>query len=540
MNESNQTGANREENSAAQPRSHKQFHRRNADRQAARRGFTDDFMAEETLSPALPIQSDDGYNQLSSTPSDDLLMWNEISKEITSPADAEKPSPQPATQPTVPNSGEELTAAPPHETGSRRQFRQASRKSPPLPAQEAAPKAAPSIGETAWLHYDEKQIEQPSGRQISPIKEFTAMPAYAPTPQDVADDNTAVAQDSLPSQAQKRSHITGILVTVGLAAAVCLVFFCYTLFQRKGNQETPQIFDAKQLGATDSSVLISWRASDAADGYRIQFTDADGVEIVSDCDLPFAVMRNLAPNNTYDVAISALKDGRAYDSKHLNCTTRSYCQVTDILIPKVGSDFVNVTWHYEGADEGFAVVAYTVDANGQRHHTTETAEIPAGEKNECTLYGLTPELKYTVAILPLTAYRDVAKSTFTTASYSTKYDDIDIIRFVICPANSKNATQVHALKQIKPSAPYKTSLILNGKTNKKHTADIAILVTDLKGNLMSENDFPAVHTNPEGKQWFIHRSYLFDFTTPQETGDYWLYLVIDGQYATKTKFTVEE
>ena len=339
-------------------------------------------------------------------------------------------------------------------------------------------------------------------------------------------------------EAKAFQKITLILIAVGAAAAICLVFFFCTFFRIKNSRNIPSISEARQLGATDSAVLLSWNAADPADGYRIRLTN-DGGEFVSDCDLPYAVIRNLQPNRNYNVTVCAVKDGREYGARQLTCTTAEFCKVTKVTVTETGSDVVQVAWEYEGVNRGFQAVAYALDSRGRRHLTSEVMKIAADSKPQCRIDGLASELNYTVVIMPLTPYGQVGRLAFQTDKYSKKHNKINIIRFVICSATVTDGVQVQHLSKIQPAKHYKTSLLFNGKTDKNHTADFALLITDWDGNLISEERYSDVPTNPEDKQWFIHRSMLFDFDAPKQTGEYYLYLTIDGQTVYRLKFTVE-
>lgn len=348
---------------------------------------------------------------------------------------------------------------------------------------------------------------------------------------------TADQQASL-MQEQKLKKITIWLFAVGTAAAICLVFFFCTLFRIRSSREIPEVFNAQQLGATDNSILLSWDSTGPADGYRIRMTNDNGAAVVSDCDLPFAVLRDLQPNREYSVNVCAVKDGQEYGGETVVCSTERFCEITNVTVTKVGSDYVNLSWEYEGVNEGFQTVAYVLDTNGRRHLTSDIIEIAANDKPQCTISGLASEMNYTVAVMPLTRYGKLGKSTFHTEKYSDKYNAFNIIRFVICSANVTDALQVHDLTNLKPSAHYKTSLILNGKTDQNHTVFLSLLITDTDGNLVKEEQYGDIHTNPEGKQWYIHRSMLFDFHAPDRTGEYYMYLMADEQSIYRIKFTV--
>ncbi len=327
------------------------------------------------------------------------------------------------------------------------------------------------------------------------------------------------------------------LLAVAVAASVGLV--CFFFFLCSGSRDAPKIFDARQIGATDSSVLISWSSSGRADGFRIRLIGNDGEEIVSDCDLPFAALRNLHSNTEYSVDICALSDGDEYGAQNISCRTDSYCEVTNIKATSAGGDCVNVSWEYNGVNNGFEAVAYALDSNAKRHLTSKKVRISADGDTKCKISGLASELNYTVVVMPLTSYCKVGKSTFKTGQYSKGYDKINIIRFVICSANVENSIQVQDLNKVKASSKYKASLIINGKTDKNHKANISLLITDSEGNLVSEEKCGDIYTNPEGKDWFYHRPYLFEFTTPDNPGNYYMYLVIDGKSASRINFAVD-
>lgn len=589
MNQSNDTNINTVQNNQAIDTSEsptpnqargKQFHRRSTPRSTG---------AKQQLSDAFPAPPPDADPaDYRSAPSviddkeDDHAAPDASADALTAPDAAEtqktasrerkfrqatrRERPHPTT--TISPSEEPIPSSDANETVPKtdtapregRKFRQAthrerSKPEPIAPASDITPH--PSINLSSDISSEQEDSAFPSNlladwaveqheeqQQNNELTDVPFVPAFPYTENmgapavssSLSQDNTEpIPQDD----AKKLRKIATILFTVGIATTVCLVFFFYTLFHVKNSRDIPYIFDAQQLSATDDAVLISWSASESADLYRIYFTDSNGQEVVSDCDLPFAALRNLEPNASYDVDIFALKEGKEYKSQRLTCATKSYCGVKEILIPKIGNDFVKLSWNYEGVNEGFMVIAYVLDADSKRHLTTDPVEVPAG-KSECSIKGLTPELQYTVTIMPLTSYRTVGQFTFTTGKYSKKYNDIEIIRLVICPENSKNSSQVHALKQIKSASPYKASLIINGKTNKKHKVNLSLTVTDLDGALVSCQNYPDIYTNPENKQWFIHRSYLFDFTSPKQPGEYYLYLVMDGKYGTKIKFTVQD
>lgn len=346
------------------------------------------------------------------------------------------------------------------------------------------------------------------------------------------------ASDPPSEEAKKFKKITAILMAVGTAAGICLVFFFCTLFRIRSSRDLPSISDVQQLGATDSAVLLSWNSAGPADCYRIRMTDGGG-KFVSDCDLPYAVVRHLQPNRDYRMTISAVKDGQEYGEQPITCTTADFCEVTKVTVNAVGSDFVEIAWEYEGVNHGFEAVAYALDANGRRHLTSEVIDITPDGKPQCKISGLAAELNYTVLILPLTSYSRVGRLAFQTDKYSKEYNELNIIRFVICSGNVTDAVQVHDLSKLQAGNHYKTSLLLNGKTDENHKADFSLLITDTDGNLINEEFESDIPTNPDGKEWYIHRSMLFDFYAPQQTGEYYLYLTVNGQTVRKVNFTVE-
>ena len=352
-------------------------------------------------------------------------------------------------------------------------------------------------------------------------------------------NNTTTTADTTPyDEAKTFKKIVIILLAVGAAAVICLIFFFGTLFRIRSSREIPRLSNLRQLGATDSAVLLSWDVTGPADSYRIHVNNGSEA-YVSDCDLPFAVVRELQPNSDYSVAIAAVKDGQEYGRQSIVCTTARFCEVTKVTAAKTGSDFLEVSWEYDGVNQGFQAAAYALDSKGRRHLTSDIVEIPPEGKTKCKISGLAAELNYTVIIMPLTRYGRVGRLTVQTDKYSNKYDKINIIRFVICSANVKDAVQVQDLSQLQAAKHYKTSLLLNGKTDETHTADFSLLITDTDGNLIDEEIYREMHTNPEGKQWFIHRSMLFDFYAPDQAGEYYLYLTVDGQTVDRMKFTVE-
>ncbi len=548
----------------------RQFRPRNAAKTSDASGWTDDFGSDDGFSEPLDPADGDGLLSSPGLPTDNAprparrehRFQQASRKKTASPPVADIPPPAREAPETLPSDRSDepklpspseladaeilpiVTSTPSPEEAGEAAFASLDDSVFPPSAPETPP-APESPSFTAHLLQDwdndptgteQRSDDDPFVSPFSPSETFSSeLPAG-----DSSSEPPAAGPPPKDAPRKFPQRYTLAVVAVGTLFLVCLFFFFHTLLHHNHTaEEIPSVSDARQVSASDKAVLLSWNGSASADGYRLYYTDGDGVAIVSDCDLPFAALRNLKPNASYDVNIVALKEGKEYQSQRLTCTTQRYCEVKEILVSKVGSDFISLNWNFEGADDGFEVIAYVLDENGQRYLTSQKVSVPAG-KNRCKLKGLTPELRYTVAVMPLTPYGQMNSLTFSTGKHSKKYDDIDIIRFVICPADSENVTNVHTIKQLRPDTAYKTSLILNGKTNKKHTVNLSLVVTDADGNVITCSTYPDVHTNPENKQWFIHRSFLFDFQSPQTPGDYTMYLVLDGKYGMKIKFSVKQ
>lgn len=340
---------------------------------------------------------------------------------------------------------------------------------------------------------------------------------------------------------KKLLKISLILIAAGAVATVGLISFFYTLFDLKTEESTPEIYDARQLAATDSSVLLTWSSTSSAQRYIVRYNEhGDTQSLQTVCDQPFAALHHLQPNTTYDVEITAVIDQQEYGRSAITCATDSFCKATDVLIEEVGSDYVTLSWSFQGANKGFHVAAYAVDANGQRHLTSTLTEVSVGSNTKCRISGLSPEVNYTVAVIPMTRYCEIAKSTFQTQKYSKKFDKLNIIRSVICPFNSDDSAQAVQLLNLKPNASYKTSTIINGNATRSDKVDMLIYITDTNGNIVSDFLKKDVYTNPNGDHAYVYRVILLDFKSPEVPGRYNLYLAIDGKTVRKIEFNVNK
>ena len=352
--------------------------------------------------------------------------------------------------------------------------------------------------------------------------------------------NETIKTDLSPQiQAKKLKQITLILASVGIVAAISLVYFFLALYRVRSSRHTPQIFEVRQIGATDHAVLLSWSSSKEAESFIVRGKSAGGQPLPEiTCQTPFAAIASLEPNTRYTIEVVPVSGGQAYAAASLACATESFCRVTEVSATDVGKDYAAVSWKSEGADNGFVVVAYALDKQGQRHFTSRSVTVPAGQ-NQCRITGLLSNLRYTVAVMPKTKYGSVAKSVFTTAEYSYSYKDIKISRYVICPFSSANTAAVHPLQTVAPSSPYQTSLIISGKAASSDNCDMTIYITDEEDQLVCKTSHKQVALNPEGKPAYIQRMMLLHFQSPPLEGDYSLYLAFDGATVKRVPFHVE-
>ena len=342
------------------------------------------------------------------------------------------------------------------------------------------------------------------------------------------------------SQSEKKiNNITLLLVLVGAVTSLCLIFFFTQLFKARHNSVTPKIFNVEQIGATQSSVLIVWSSSEAAEEFIVRYRSTDSMDYTElKTDKPFAALRDLQPYKRYKAVVTPVNADREFDPFTVICNTSPYCHVTDVFTDEVTSSSVHVTWNFDGIDEGFTIAAYAVDKNGKRHVTSEKTVVSPGSKHECTLNNLLSELNYTVCVMPNTRYATAGKSTFTTDKYSKEYNSLNVIRVVMCPYDSDDSMHVKSLNQLNSQQDYKTSIIISGQADSKDTIEIKTYITDLEGNIISDFTKKNVLTNPEDKPYFSYRTILTDFKSPVQPGNYLLYTAFDGITVRKLNFKV--
>lgn len=337
----------------------------------------------------------------------------------------------------------------------------------------------------------------------------------------------------------KLRDFTGILLVAGLAIIFLGVSFFFTLRGQMGSP-SHRIANAQQIGATDTAVLLSWQGTDSADYYRISYPDGMNQIVVTESDIPFAVLRRLSPDSAFNAEIRAVTGSRESAPVSVDCRTENRCEVTAIHVTDVQNDTATVSWEYTGQNKGFTAIAYAVDGQGRRHLTTKAVTVKENEPPQCVMGGLYPELSYTVAVMPLTKYHQTGKSTFTVPLYSNAYNKIVFSRFVICPSDTRNTPTVRSLKTVQPSSPYKVSLMFSGKTDSSHTVPVSLLLLKPDGQLYSEFRFSDIPTNPKNKTWYVQRFALLDFRSPTEEGDYQMVLIADGHRIEKIPFQVRK
>ena len=342
------------------------------------------------------------------------------------------------------------------------------------------------------------------------------------------------------AQTEKQKQIPLLLGVVGIVAAISLVFFFYALYRMRNSWQTPQIFEVKQIGATDHAVLIAWSCSKEVDQFIVKGKTDSGQSLPEmHCQTPFAAVESLEPNRHYQLEVAPVANGQEYDAVSLRCTTEKFGRVTDVSATDVGKDFIEVSWKNEGADNGFVAVAYALDKEGKRHFTSDKVTVPAGQTH-CRITGLLSNLRYTVAVMPLTKYGAIGKSVVTTTEYSELYKDIKIARFVICSFSSENNPAVHQLKTVEPSSPYQTSLIISGKAAPSDSCNMTIYITDAEDQLICKTTHMQIALNPEGKPSYIQRMMLLHFYSPPQEGDFSLYLAFDGTTVKREPFHVKK
>lgn len=338
---------------------------------------------------------------------------------------------------------------------------------------------------------------------------------------------------------KKPRAIPDRLLGAGLAVMLPVVFLSFLLSGCQADSHSLSVADARQIGATDTAVLLSWQGSDRAERYRISYPDGANGFIVTESDIPYAVLRGLSPDNAFTAKIRAVSGRQESAPVSVACRTENRCDVTAIHVTDHRDGTAAVAWEFSGQNEGFTAIAYVLDGQGRRHLTTEAVTVRANEPPECVISGLYPGLSYTVAVMPLTKYHRTGKSTFRAQFYSDQYHNLNFLRFVICPADAKNTPTVRSLQTVQPSSPYKVSLTFNGKTDRFHTVPVSLLILGSDGQLCGEYRFSDVPTNPENKIWYVQRFVLLDFRSPPEEGNYQMVLLADGHRITELAFQVK-
>lgn len=340
----------------------------------------------------------------------------------------------------------------------------------------------------------------------------------------------------------KKFRITSSAVWIISAAAIliiCLIFFLATLLSLPGSKSEPAVFDLSQIGATNDSLLISWDCTGSADEYIINCT-SQGASHEFTTDIIFASISGLAPDSTYTVKVTPVKDGMRYSPISLQCSTAKFCEITSIDIDECTADSVTVSWQYSGVNEGFTAVAYVVDISGKRHLTSAKVDIPAGSDTRCTIDGLMPEMHYTVAVMPKNRFCKLGKSTFETQFNSISYKKLNIIRAVICSDDSEKTTRVTKLTSLTAAMPYKISMIITGEASSHDKAEMALYIKNSSGQLVSEIKYSDIYTNPDGLDAFKQRIILLDFLSPAQQGQYTAYLTINGETVRRIDFDTFE
>ena len=338
---------------------------------------------------------------------------------------------------------------------------------------------------------------------------------------------------------KKLNLITTFLIAAGAIISVCLVFFFIKLYNAENESSVPKVFEAKQIGATDSSVLLSWSCSAASKDFIVRYSGNDSnetKEIRTDC--PFAAIHGLEPYKSYTAVIIPVEDDTEYDAATVICNTSPYCHVLDVTADEITGTSARITWSYEGIDEGFTAAFYAVDKNGNRLVTSRIISIPKGSETQCTVDGLLSELNYTVCIMPDTKFAVVGKTTFLTDKYSRSYNRHSIIRFTTCTYDSTDSIRVNAVKNLNQSEPYKMSLLLSGKAESTDQVDMEMYITDDEGNIIHRSVLNNTFLNPDGKSPKFLRTFVTEFTAPSEPGNYSYFAAIDGLTVRKNTFKV--
>lgn len=333
------------------------------------------------------------------------------------------------------------------------------------------------------------------------------------------------------TKTQKKFKLTRSAISIISAIAiltVCLILFIITLISISASKSEPVVFNLSQIGATNDSLLISWDCTSKADEYIVKYTDDKGQIGELNTNITFASIDDLVSNSKYTVEVIPVKGGQTYTALAVQCATEPYCEITSVTIDRCTSDSVSVSWQYSGPNEGFTVIAYVVDINGKRHLTSNKAEISADSDTKCTINGLMPEMSYTVAVMPKNRFGKIGKSTFETQFKSVEYENINIIRAVICPQDSKKTKSVTKLISLTPGEGYKISMIITGNTSSEDKVNMALYIKNSNGQLVSETNYTDIYTNPNNLSALKQRIILLDFAAPAAQDKYAAYLTING------------
>lgn len=344
----------------------------------------------------------------------------------------------------------------------------------------------------------------------------------------------------MPQNEKKLNLIAGVLMLVGTLISICLVFFFIQLFKARNNNIIPNVFNAKQIGETDTSILLVWNCSDASDEFIVRYRPAnsfDSLELRTDkC---FAVIHGLEPYNTYKADVIPVGNNTEYEPVSVTCKTSPYCNVTDVVVDNITNNSAHVTWNYKGIDEGFTVAVYAVDKDGKRCLTGEKVTLPKGAINECTFENLLSELCYSVCVMPNTKYATVGKSTFQTNNYSKSYNRYVITRFGICASDTPDTFYVNAKTVLAAGQPYKTFMILSGTAKSTNKVVMEAYITDEEGKIVNHSQVDDVYLNPNDKSDFFYRLFTVDISAPSKPGNYNVFAAIDGVTVRSNKFKVE-
>lgn len=344
---------------------------------------------------------------------------------------------------------------------------------------------------------------------------------------------------TISEREKKMNRITLLMILAGAAASVCLVFLFIHIFNSNNAAAAPEISDFKQIGATDSSVLLSWNSSGAASEFVVRYKPCSRNEYTEfRTASPFAAIHGLAPYTDYDAQVSPVDERGEHTPVSLVCSTSPFCHVTSVEVTNIQNNSAQVTWTYDGIDNGFSVVAYAIDKDGKRHAVSESVTIAKGAESRCTVGNLLSEVNYTVCVMPVTKYFTVGKSTFVTQKYSRGYNNLNIIRFAICTPDSDDSMRVNSVKTLTFEQPYRASMIINGASDSSDKVDLTIYITDKNNNFISEFKKPGVYTNPENKDSFYYRMINADFTAPKEPGEYYIFCAMDGNTVIKNDLKV--